>query len=391
MDRIRAGYASCVLVGALALTDSLMAGGFDRFDQGIDLLFDPSKLVFDATFSYLVPDRKFDTVNGAPETVRVVPNIFRPSINLKFVPFEDAACLAAYRQPFGLDLEYGPTWSQARIVVLRSLRIEELGLTCSYRVRAGDGYLRVIGGATKDLLTYHEEARRPLPNGSVIRPTLDLEASANGWRAGIAYEVPDRAFRASLMYYSALDFSLQGQLQQLPLGGNAFLSAVPVHAGAPLPRAVEAVMHATIAPDWLNTVSVKWADWSVLTTVPVLLSADSGPLQAGRVLSRLNTYFRDGWTISNTVTHRWSDKLALSLRLVWDRGVSTGWTEHSDTWYAIGFANYKIDRHLELIGGIGVLILTAGEIDKLSQGGNFNATFGADTAVFSQFGIRARF
>src|SRR6266700_4992060 len=247
--------AALMVIIACASNDSVFAGAWDRFDQGVDLLFDPGKVTLDARLYDLIPHRKLKTVNGIAESVNVIPNIFRPSLNGKFVPFDNAACLASYRRPFGLDNDYGSTWSQARVVVSRSLRIEEIGLTCSYGIQASDGYLRLIAGVTESFATYHEEALRQLPNRSSIRPALDLDGSAMGWRAGLAYELPVMALRASIMYYSNLDFSARGTLRQLPLGGNAFLDAVPVRAGAPLPRAVEGRFQTAFAPAWLNTVS----------------------------------------------------------------------------------------------------------------------------------------
>src|SRR5437763_5691492 len=195
----------CAMFGLLityAFSDRLLAGGFDRFDQDINLLFDQSKIAFDVSSSFTFPIRKFTTVNGVPETVRLGPNTFQPSVNHKFEPFDDAACLADYRQPFGAEIDYGTTWSQARTVVSRLLRVEEIGLTCSYRVQAADGYIRLIGGMTYDFATYHEEALRVLPNGISIRPSVDLDGSAIGWRGGLAYEVPTKGIRASVVYYS---------------------------------------------------------------------------------------------------------------------------------------------------------------------------------------------
>jgi long-chain fatty acid transport protein len=391
VHRLPRWYVAFILLIASACHDNLLAGGWDRFDHGVDLLFDPAKIAVDVGLFDLMPNRKFQTVNGVPETVNTASNIFRPSINAKFTPFEDAACLATYRQPFGLNNDYGSTWSQASIIVSRTLTVEELGLTCSYRVKAGPGYIRLIGGVTEDFATYHEEALRRLPNGSFIRPALDLEASATGWRAGLAYEIPNKAFRASLMYYSNIDFSARGSLRQLPLAGNAFLDAVSVNAATPLPRVLEAALHNAIAPAWLNTISVKWVDWSTLTSVPVMLSADAGPLRAGRVLASLNVFFRDGWTITDTVTHLWSPNLALSVRVGWDRGVATGWTDNPDAWSTLLFANYKINEHLEVIGGIGLIYLAAAEINKAVQPGGFVATAGTGTILFTNLGFRSRF
>jgi long-chain fatty acid transport protein len=376
---------------ACTSSDYLFAGGWDRFDQGIELLFDPGETVFDVRLYELIPNRKFNTVNGKPEIVNTVPDTFRPSVNAKFTPFYNTACLAAYRQPFRIDYAYPPTWSQASIIVSSFLRVDELGLTCSYRLPAADGYLRLIGGATEDFATYHQQALRQLPNGSFIQPTLDLDASAPGWRAGVAYEIPAKGMRASLMYYSEIDFSADGVLRQLPLRGNAFLGAVPTEAGASIPRAVEAVIQFPIAPAWFDTITVKWVDWSIVTSIPVILTANSGPLRAGQVLTTLNAFWRDGWTISNTVTYRWSDRLALSLNVGWDRGVSTGWTDNPDAWNTFLFATYKMNEHLDVTGGIGVIVLAPGVIDKMSQGGSFNATAGTGDVVFTHLGLRYRF
>jgi long-subunit fatty acid transport protein len=188
-----------------------------------------------------------------------------------------------------------------------------------------------------------------------------------------------------------MDFSARGSLRQLPLGGNAFLNAVNVNAETPLPRAVEAAVHTAIAPAWLNSISVKWVDWSTLTSVPVILSADAGPLRAGRVLSTLNAFFRDGLTISDTVTHRWTDNLALSVRLGWDRGVSTGWTDNPTTWSALFFANYKFNEHLEVTGGVGMIYVPAGETNKAVQPGGFTATTSTGNILFTSLGFRSRF
>jgi long-chain fatty acid transport protein len=380
-----------VVLIACACTDKLLAGGFDRFDQGVDLLFDRGKMVLDVSYGVSVPNRKFDTVNGLPETVRLGPDFTtRPSVNLKFTPFNDAACLAAYRQPFGREVEYGEAWSQARRVVSRLLHVDEISLTCSHRVQAAGGYVHLIAGAVKSFAISQEDALRVLPNTTVIRPSLDLDGSAYGWRAGLAYEVPGKFIRASIMYYSPVDFFVNGTITQLPLGGNAFLPIVPVHAAASLPQTVEFILQFPIAPGWLNTVSVKWADWSIWTRVPVILSANTGPLVAGQELSVFNAFFVDGWTISNTIGHRVNEALALALRLSWDRGVGTGWTEHPDSWSANLAAIYSINRNLDVLGAVGLTISAPGELDKMAQGGSFNATFGTGSLVSVRFGFRYR-
>ena len=378
--------AASLLFALFASTDKSLAGGFDRFDQGIDLLFDPGKVAVDAAVIYGAPTRRFVSVNGAPETVQFGVDKLLPSISLKFTPFDDTACLGHYRQPFGVDVDYGPNWSQVRTSVKSDLNVEEYGLTCSYSIQASPGNFRIIGGVTRDFGTYHQEALATLSNTSVITPTVDLDGWTTGWRGGFAYEVAKKAIRASVMYYSPLDFSATGTFYQLPTGGSSFLAAVPVHAAASMPQTVEAYLQFPLAPAWVNTAYLKWADWSIWTRVPVVLSEDSGPLAAGKELSVLNFYFRDGWTISDQISHVLTKDLTVFLRASWDRGVATGWDEYTDTWGGRVGAKYSINKNVELNGLVGVNVFTAGQIDK----GSYTATLPTDTGFVTRIGIRSR-
>jgi long-subunit fatty acid transport protein len=197
--------------------------------------------------------------------------------------------------------------------------------------------------------------------------------------------------RASLMYYSNIDLSVRGVLRNLPLGGNAFVAAAPFDATASIPRAVEGVVQFPISSTWFDTVSIKWVNWSVEESIPVVLAASAGPLRAGQVLTRLNIFFLDRWTFRNTVTYQWSERLALSVAVGWDRGVSTCWTDNPNAWNSFLFGNYKVSDHLELTGGVGLIKLAPAVINKRAEGGDFNATTGASDIVFTQLGIRYRF
>jgi long-chain fatty acid transport protein len=192
------------------------------------------------------------------------------------------------------------------------------------------------------------------------------------------------------MYYSPLDFVATGTFDQLPLGGGKSLSALPVHAAASIPQTVETYVQFPLAPAWVNTAYLKWADWSIWTRVPVILSENSGPLSAGRELSVLNFFFRDGWTIGDQISHVLTKDLTVFLRLSWDRGVATGWDEYTDSWGGKIGAKYNINKNLELNGYAGLTILTAGQIDKMAEGGSYNATLPTDTAFVTRIGFRSR-
>ena len=74
--------AALMVIIACASSDSVFAGAWDRFDQGVDLLFDPGKVTLDARLYDLIPHRKLNTVNGIAESVNVVPIFFGPRLTV---------------------------------------------------------------------------------------------------------------------------------------------------------------------------------------------------------------------------------------------------------------------------------------------------------------------
>jgi hypothetical protein len=65
----RVYQAACLFFVLFASSDRCLAGGFDQFDQSISLLFDPAKVAVDTTLWYGVPDRRFVSVNAAPQRI----------------------------------------------------------------------------------------------------------------------------------------------------------------------------------------------------------------------------------------------------------------------------------------------------------------------------------
>jgi long-chain fatty acid transport protein len=156
-----------------------------------------------------------------------------------------------------------------------------------------------------------------------------------------------------------------------------------------MPQTVETALQFPLSKTLVNTVSVKWADWSIWTEVPVVLSEDAGGAPAGTALSTVEAFYEDGWTIADTLAYRWREDLTLTFRVSWDRGVTTGWSEYTDTWGASFGAVYKVNPSLELYGGVGLFLLTSGAIDQ--PGADYNATLETDTAVGLRTGVRQRF
>ena len=134
------------------------------------------------------------------------------------------------------------------------------------------------------------------------------------------------------------------------------------------PQSVEFKFQTGIAPDWLAFGSVKWTDWSSLTSVD-FASSDSKIVPTGTKITSLNLYYQDGWTVSGGVGHKLNDQWSVAGTVTWDRGTSTGLTSQTDIWlFGLG-TNYKPNDQVEirLAGAAGWL--TSGELDDTVVGG----------------------
>ena len=191
--------------------------------------------------------------------------------------------------------------------------------------------------------------------------SLKLNGTDTGFRIGAAYEIPEIALRAQLMYRSATGYGAEGTLTApagvLGLPNPPFPPAtqIPVAAlgiGA-LPQSVEFKVQSGVAPGWLVFGSAKWTDWSTLTTLDVRSAA------SGALLSQDKYFWKDGWTVSAGVGHAFNDKWSGAVSLTWDQSVGTGYDLSSDTWTVGSGLSYKDDMGGEFKFGGGVTFISS--------------------------------
>jgi long-chain fatty acid transport protein len=86
--------------------------------------------------------------------------------------------------------------------------------------------------------------------------------------------------------------------------------------------------------------------------VPGLITGPTNP-----EITSIDLLYRDGWTISGGVGHKFNDQWSGALSLTWDRGVSTGLGTHTDTWTVGGGVSYAATENIELrlAGAVGLL------------------------------------
>lgn len=388
--------------GLVVVQSPAFAGGLERGGYNIDLLFDPSSVAAEATATFVAPDRKLKNVidnppgvpasggnlNGLPNSASGSENYWVPRIGIK-AGIENADCMFDYSEPWGAHKSPGRNWAGANEDIETKVESKNYALTCSYRFDVGPGQLRVIGGAFyQEVFGFQERLVQDF--SPAVAPTgvgrLDLEGDGWGWRAGLAYEIPEYAFRASLVYNSEVKLKdITGVLDLSQVGGPV----LDVRGAQAMPDVLELKVQSGIAPGWLAFGSVKWTDWDQLqkvnfcgVAVPVCTSLDLG--------------YRDGWTIMGGIGHKFSEEWSGAVTVTWDRGTSQGYGTNTDTWlFGVG-GSYNPTKNVEfrLAGVVG--ILTSGSsgpttINGQSYGQRASYTFGNDLVAGISTGVKIKF
>ncbi|GLS33325.1 long-chain fatty acid transport protein [Mesorhizobium albiziae] len=398
--------AGCAVV---AMVGAANAGGLERGGYNIDLLFDPSRFAAEAAATYVMPDRELNNVrdtnplNGVGATgrgggqtngVKDTEDYWVPRIGFKAGIGESVDCLVDYSQPWGAHTNPGRNWAGANDNIETKINSDNYGATCSYKMPVGSGQFRLLGGVFYQEVDGFKErlvvGGVPAALGTGVG-RLDLGDSGVGWRVGAAYEIPEIALRASLVYNSSVDLDgLSGtvDLTQIPAiilpptdpRRAIFGRVTSVFGEATMPEMVELKVQSGIAPDWLAFGSIKWTNWSRLQTVDLCVAGtESIPCVQGgpTFVTSLDLLYRDGWTVSGGVGHKFNDQWSGAANITWDRGTTTGLSSQTDTWTFGGGVAYTPNQSVELrlAGALG--IMTSGSAGRVVKDG---VSYGNDVA-----------
>lgn len=351
---------------SVALTGVAHAGGFSRGTADTDILFEDGNFNMRSSATFVAPSRKYKTnpLNPGLVGVNYADDYVIPSFALK-VKFSDSlSCAGTYTQSYGGSATW-PTPSGTLAKLNEDFTIYEAAATCGLKFDLSKGRLWVIGGV------YHEAVDYDLSAGAGAL-NVNLREENMGWRAGLAYEIPEIALRTQLMYRSGVDIDASGFANTfVPSPGGPVPITVPATGDTEFPQSVEFKAQTGVAPGWLVYGSVKWTDWSVTKTLNLHVPA--------LALNNGNQYYwRDGWTVSAGVGHQFNDWLSGTVFVAWDRGVSTGWDMTAET-YTVGAGVSMKDK----FGGelrLGGAVSRLGAAEETQYGPALDRSVGADWA-----------
>ncbi|MCY0147093.1 outer membrane protein transport protein [Hoeflea sp. G2-23] len=380
-----------VLAASAAMVSVAQAGGFNRGSANLDGLFSDSLGIYSGV-TYVAPGRSYSSVTGlrvvggAPAALAQGAVEFGDSFAVPYASaggeiFANTACVGSYSQPYGADSSYSGDITYH--IASQSLATRELGLTCSYRYELGKGRISFIGGVFNEYIEYDQARNFNLAFGTVGDSKINVSSDAWGYRLGLAYEIPEIALKASLMYRSQTDHTATGMYTNTPFATLAVAGGAltPVQAAAvyganmsttattnaSLPQSVELAVQSGVAPGWLAFGSIKWTEWSVLQSITLTEGIAGTPFSTSRF------FFKDGWTVTGGVAHRFNEQLAASASLTWDRGVTTGWDTLTDTWTLAGGVAYDVNEKIQIRAGGAAIHFASGNKSKTASAVDYTA------------------
>ncbi len=111
-----------------------------------------------------------------------------------------------------------------------------------------------------------------------------------------------------------------------PVGGSVY----NVFGSQNMPDTLELKVQTGVAPGWLVFGSAKWVDWSQLSTIPFCVVGTTSNCTSRNQITSLDLGYRDGWTISGGVGHKFNDQWSGALSLAWIVGQARA-MEHRPT------------------------------------------------------------
>lgn len=369
--------STLALMAAVSTLSAAHAGGFARGSADTDIIFEDGNFNLRAGATVVMPTRKFtrgpgafgpNVLNGTSYTSTYVI----PSAALKLNISDSLRCAGTMSTPYGGAVSYASPTTSGKL--REEFTINEFGATCGYKFDLSTGRAWIIGGIYQESFDYNRFNFR----NATSRLNLNLDGTATGFRVGAAYEIPEFALRAQVMYRAASNYGATGTLAVQNLAGIPLLTVGAVGTGN-LPQSFEFKLQSGVAADWLAFGSVKWTDWSVNKQLIVVT-----PLG-----TQTNDYFwRDGWTVNAGVGHKFSDSFSGAVSLTYDRSVGTGYTLDSDTWTLGAGGSLKDKLGGELKFGGGITYIGAAAETKNAPGTNTSVKSGVAYAFGASYGAK---
>ena len=330
------------LILATLPATGVFAAALDRSGQSIAAFLQPGNY-FEAGISVLDPNvsGKARATSGGGNLSDMAGDYYFPSAAIKLQPTEHFSVGLIYDQPFGADAAYsledplvGPGTglfygngeaTEAEVTTQNLSLILGFQPTENWNIYGGAAYQTIKGDVKLRGAAYGGSG----PTGFGGYNANIGEDSAVGWLAGIAYQIPEIALKASVTYRSEIKHSVNINESAIPAtGGIPSIINNPALAGKAAtgstdittPQSVNLDLQSGIMANTVAFANVRWVNWKDFAIRPYAFGVASGI--AGPSVGQPNGFDLVAYTddqISATVG------VGRKLNEQWAGNVSVGW------------------------------------------------------------------
>ncbi|WP_180077304.1 OmpP1/FadL family transporter [Acinetobacter sp. YH12251] len=387
-----------IIISLMPATTAI-AGGLDRSGQSISAFLQPGNYA-EAGISILDPNVSGQDTdkNSASD---MAGDYYFPHAALKIQATDKISVGLIYDQPFGADAEYS---GQNNFVENRPLPFQgntsvvvdtqNLSLLVGYQpnenwnVYAGAVYQTVDGTVLLRGKTYSAF------NGYDFRTGEDESV---GWLAGVAYQIPEIALKASVTYRSEIDHEMNAyeRFNAVGMTGNDALNgAMTVINSAKgeteltTPQSVNIDFQTGIMENTVAFANVRWVDWSKFKVQPYKFGKLSETLgQSGMVPTKPNGFnlidYKDDQISANIgVGRKFTDRWAANVSIGWDSGAGNPVTTLGPTegYWNIG-TGVRFSPATNYFIGAGIKYFWLGDADAVTGAHTPAGTFADNHAI----------
>ena len=333
------------LILATLPATGVFAAALDRSGQSIAAFLQPGNY-FEAGISVLDPNvsGKARATYGGGNLSDMAGDYYFPSAAIKLQPTEHFSVGLIYDQPFGADAAYsledplvGPATglfygngeaTEAEVTTQNLSLILGFQPTENWNIYGGAAYQTIKGDVKLRGAAYGGSG----PTGFGGYNANIGEDSAVGWLAGIAYQIPEIALKASVTYRSEIKHSVNINESAIPAtGGIPSIINNPALAGKAAtgstdittPQSVNLDLQSGIMANTVAFANVRWVNWKDFAIRPYAFGVASGI--AGPSVGQPNGFDLVAYTddqISATVGvgRKLNEKWAGNVSVGWDSG-----------------------------------------------------------------------
>ena len=353
------------------------AAAMDRSGQSISAFLQPGNYA-EAGLSVLDADVSGTDKNGV-NTGDMAASYHSASAALKIQATDKISVGLLFDQPFGAKAEYAAgdhAFANATGGTSAEVTTENLTLLVGFQPNAnwnvyagpvwqqakGEVHLRGTAYSTLGVLSYNANMKND---------------DAWGWAAGVAYQIPEIALKASLTYRSEIKHELDSSEDIThPLAG--ILGDIGT-TNVETPQSVNLDFQTGVAENTVAFANVRWVNWDGSSITPPYFKEQTAATLPNATLVEYN---KDQWTINAGVGRKLTEKWSGTVSVGWDSGAGNPVSTLGPTegYWSLGLgAQFSPAANYFVQGGVKYFWL--GDADALTASSPYEGSFKDNHAI----------